>query len=148
MAFYEKFIIDSDGTQITSAAQLDGLDIGTVIRSNSNEKYIKTTYGWNKADVDGNLDITTQGNEFNGPSELVRMDSDGKLPLLDASKLFNLNSSELLNRDSILLSELNTSGFDTTTLDFSGVFLSELNSSGFDVNTLDFNNMIFDQGGA
>lgn len=37
--------------------------------------------------------VTTQGNTFNGASQLVQLDSDGKLPALDGSQLTNLPDS-------------------------------------------------------
>lgn len=37
--------------------------------------------------------ITTQGNTFNGASQLVQLDSTGKLPAIDGSKLTNLPAS-------------------------------------------------------
>lgn len=37
--------------------------------------------------------ITTQGNTFNGASQLVQLDSSGKLPAIDGSQLTNLPSS-------------------------------------------------------
>lgn len=40
-----------------------------------------------------NSTVTTQGNTFNGASQLVQMGSDGKLPAIDGSKLTNLPSS-------------------------------------------------------
>lgn len=37
--------------------------------------------------------ITTQGNTFNGASQLVQLDSTGKLPAIDGSQLTNISSS-------------------------------------------------------
>lgn len=53
---------------------------GTTITTNSE--------GQLQANIPSN--ITTQGNTFNGASQLVQLDSDGKLPAIDASKLTNL----------------------------------------------------------
>lgn len=38
--------------------------------------------------------ITIQGNTFNGPSQLVQVDNDGKLPALDGSKLINVRGEK------------------------------------------------------
>ena len=40
-----------------------------------------------------NSTVTTQGNTFNGASQLVQLDSTGKLPAIDGSQLTNLRSS-------------------------------------------------------
>lgn len=45
------------------------------------------------ADIAISDNITTQGNTFNGASQLVQLDSTGKLPALDGSQLTNLPSS-------------------------------------------------------
>lgn len=37
------------------------------------------------------VNITKQGNTFNGASELVQLDADSKLPAVDGSNLTNLN---------------------------------------------------------
>ena len=37
--------------------------------------------------------LTTQGNEFNNPNQLVLLDENGKLPAIDGSALINLPSS-------------------------------------------------------
>lgn len=41
--------------------------------------------------------VTTQGNTFNGPSQLVQLGSDGKLPAIDGSKLTNVQASTPTN---------------------------------------------------
>lgn len=40
--------------------------------------------------------VTTQGNTFNGVSELVQTGSDGKLPILDGSKLTNVTATAVM----------------------------------------------------
>lgn len=37
--------------------------------------------------------VTTQGNTFNGPSQLTQLDASGRLPALDGSQLTNLSGS-------------------------------------------------------
>lgn len=48
-----------------------------------------------QANIPSNL--TTQGNTFNGASQLVQLDSSGKLPAIDGSQLTNLPSSTPTN---------------------------------------------------
>lgn len=41
--------------------------------------------------------VTTQGNTFNGASQLVQLDTSGKLPAIDGSQLTNISSSAPVN---------------------------------------------------
>jgi hypothetical protein len=43
--------------------------------------------------------VTTAGNEFNGPNELVQLGTDGKLPVLDGSNLTAVNAVTLQGND-------------------------------------------------
>lgn len=68
---------------ISSAEYKSYLEVqvdGTTITTNSSGKL--------QANIPSNL--TTQGNTFNGASQLVQLDGDGKLPAIDGSQLTNL----------------------------------------------------------
>ena len=68
---------------ISSAEYKNYLEVqvdGTTITTNSSGKL--------QANIPSNL--TTQGNTFNGASQLVQLDGDGKLPAVDGSQLTNL----------------------------------------------------------
>lgn len=59
---------------------------GTTITTNSSGKL--------QANIPSNL--TTQGNTFNGASQLVQLDSTGKLPAIDGSQLIGISSTGAL----------------------------------------------------
>lgn len=73
-------LFDLSGAQAYNYIEL-GIDNST-IKVNSNNQLI--------ANIPNN--ITTQGNTFNGASQLVQLDGDGKLPAIDGSQLTNLPS--------------------------------------------------------
>ena len=50
---------------------------------------VATTGSYN--DLKDKPDITTQGNTFNGADQLVKLDSEGKLPAIDGSQLTGIN---------------------------------------------------------
>ena len=65
------------------------------------------------ADARLNTDVTTQGNSFNGNSELVQLTGGGLLPALDGSNLINLNASNITSgtlSDSRLNTDVTTQG--------------------------------------
>lgn len=76
-----------DGINSINTASKDNLGLvkidGTTITNNSN--------GQLQVNLPDNL--TTQGNTFNGASQLVQLDSSGKLPAIDGSQLINLPNS-------------------------------------------------------
>ena len=43
--------------------------------------------------------VTTQGNTFNGASQLVQLDASGKLPAIDGSQLTNINTNAIIMTD-------------------------------------------------
>lgn len=60
--------------------------------------------------------ITTQGNTFNGDSELVKTDNSGKLPAIDGSQLTNMTKSQvgLSNVDNVQQLPMSYLSTDTT----------------------------------
>lgn len=70
------------GAEILESNQLRlGVDNNTIKVNSSGQLYSTVTVPAN---------ITTQGNTFNGASQLVQLDSTGKLPAIDGSQLTNL----------------------------------------------------------
>lgn len=78
-----------DGINSINTASKDNLGLvkidGTTITNNSN--------GQLQVNLPDNL--TAQGNTFNGASQLVQLDGDGKLPAIDGSQLTNLPTGNL-----------------------------------------------------
>ena len=85
---------------------VNGMDFSDYISGNSlyditknievNDSYlqlnINNTLKINNNELGVNSIVTTQGNTFNGASQLVKLDSSGKLPAIDGSQLTNLPS--------------------------------------------------------
>lgn len=99
ITYDEKGLIIS-GTDATTADILESTDKKYV--SNSEKINIGNLSGINSGDetkdsievkLSGSSIVTTQGNTFNGNSELVQTTADGKLPPLDGSNLINLPST-------------------------------------------------------
>lgn len=99
ITYDEKGLIIS-GTDATTADILESTDKKYV--SDSEKINIGNLSGINSGDetkdsievkLSGSSIVTTQGNTFNGNSELVQTTADGKLPPLDGSNLINLPST-------------------------------------------------------
>lgn len=83
---------------------VNGMDFSDYISGNSlyditknievNNSYLQlnidNTLKINNNELGVNSIVTTQGNTFNGASQLVKLDSSGKLPAIDGSQLTNL----------------------------------------------------------
>ena len=82
--------MDQHYVEVTPASGKPVLSLnidGTTISTN--------TAGQLQANIPSN--ITTQGNTFNGASQLVQLDASGKLPAIDGSQLTNISSSAPAN---------------------------------------------------
>lgn len=77
--------------------------------------------------------VTHQGNSFNGPSELVQLLGNGKLPALDASNLTNLPSGGSPGGSSGAIQYNNSGAFGGLPISFNGTAIIN-GSGGIDLN--------------
>ncbi len=87
--------------------------------------------------ADGNLssNVTTQGNTFNGASQLVKLDGTGKLPAIDGSQLTGINPDDLPDGSNGDLLEWNSGawGVSSPALSDANGTLSIFNNNGTDI---------------
>ena len=83
------YVKNSNGSHVANLDVSGGLNIGSGQTYKVNGTQIST------ADLSNGSSITTQGNTFNGTSQLVQTDSSGHLPALSGQNLTNLDPSQL-----------------------------------------------------
>jgi len=117
VSIHNTSFVAHDNRFLDVQGKIDNINLAVSLKADGATTYKKTEIDsalFKKIDVTDTI-VTKQGNTFNGASQLVQLDTSGKMPAVDGSLLTGINaaSRDLNNITATAKTNLNTAGIRT-----------------------------------